>query len=172
MMKPGNIYQNGKKNSLGYKKTIEKEPFANYVKSAFVPKHVLLSNILKAVVKKVCVCVVYYSDISKRIMHEFLGLVSVTETTGEFLFNAIKIILQKFNLDLADCIGFGTDGANNMIGKHNSVWSRIEKFAPNCVKMQCICHSLALCVKKAFEILPSHLGFLLLEIPSWFKKST
>ena len=38
--------------------------------------------------------------------------------------------------------------------------------------MKCICHSLALCIKYAFETLPSSLGFLLSEIPKWFSKST
>ena len=53
-----------------------------------------------------------------------------------------------------------------------AVWSRICNLSPKCVKLKCICHSLALCVQKSFEKLPLNLGFLLTEIPSWFKKST
>lgn len=122
--------------------------------------------------KKVCVSALYYNDANESIVSNFLGLASVTETTGEVLFNSLSSMLLRFNLQFKSCIGFGTDGAKNMTGKNNSVWSRILNESPNCLKMQCICHSLALCVKKAFEILPSHLGFLLTEIPSWFKKST
>lgn len=122
--------------------------------------------------KKVCLCIKYFSEKHLCVEDQFLGLVSVTETTGEALFNAMQTLLHEFNLNLKDCVGFGTDGANNMTGENNSVWSRIKQTSPNCVKMQCVCHSLALCVKKAFEILPSHLGFLMTEIPSWFKKSS
>lgn len=59
-----------------------------------------------------------------------------------------------------------------MVGEHNSVWSRIKKESPNCVLNKCVCHSLALCVQKAFEVLPSNLGYLLIEIPAWFSHST
>ena len=38
--------------------------------------------------------------------------------------------------------------------------------------MKCMCHSLALCIQKGFDKLPSSLGFLLKEIPKWFSKST
>ncbi|GBN01691.1 hypothetical protein AVEN_134270-1 [Araneus ventricosus] len=122
--------------------------------------------------KKVCLCIKYFSEKHLCAGDQFLGLDSFTETTGEALFNAMQTLLHEFNLNLKDCVGFGTDGANNMTGENNSVCSRIKQTSQNCVKMQCVFHSLALCVKKAFEIWPSHLGFLLTEIPSWFKKSS
>lgn len=70
-----------------------------------------------------------------------------------------------------DCVGFGSDGASSMIGEHNSVWSRVKEQSPNCQLNRCICHSLSLCIEKAFEKLPSNLGYLLHEIPKWFNKS-
>lgn len=39
------------------------------------------------------------------------------------------------------------------------------------VLMRCVCHSLALCIQKAFEKMPSSIGYLLAEIPRWFCKS-
>lgn len=73
---------------------------------------------------------------------------------------------------MQDCIGYGSDGASVMVGQHNSVWTRIPAVAPDCIQVKCICHSLALCVKYAFEKLPCSLGFLLAEVPKWFSKST
>ena len=98
-------------------------------------------------------------------------LIPVVRTTGESLFSALKSCLEEFDLPLSDCIGLGSDGAANMVGARNSVWSRVKLESPNCVLFKCICHSLALCVEKAFEVLPSSVGFLLAEIPAWFSRS-
>ena len=96
------------------------------------------------------------------------------DATGESLFNAISTLAGDFGMLLSDCIGFPGASANasNMIGEHNSVWCRIRNISPKCVKLKCICHSLAFCVQKGIEKLSSNLRFLLTEIPSWFKKST
>jgi hypothetical protein len=101
----------------------------------------------------------------------FAGLVPIVEATGEVLFDVMKSKLRQYDLKMQDCIGFGCDGASAMVGIHNSVWSRLRKESPNCILMKCICHSLALCVQHAFDCLPSNLGYMLSEIPKWFRKS-
>ena len=47
---------------------------------------------------------------------------------------------------------------------------RVKLESPHCILFKCICHSLALGVEKAFEQLPSSVGFLFAEIPAWFSK--
>ena len=121
--------------------------------------------------KSLCICIRFYDEENAEIGTYFLGLAKVVETTGEALFEALKKILQKHNIDIKKCIGFSSDGASNMTGNKNSLWSRLKTESPNCVKMPCTCHSLALCVQKGFEKLPSNLGFMLKEVPKWFKKS-
>ena len=64
------------------------------------------------------------------------------------------------------------DGAASMTGRFNSVWSRLSTKAPNCVLIKCVCHSLALIVQHAFDLLPSPIFFLLQEIPTWFSHSS
>ena len=125
-----------------------------------------------ATTKHLCVIVRYYSNSQKKIVTAFVNLISVTRACADDLFDAIKDCLVGIQLRIEDCVGFGSDGASVMVGEHDSVWSRIVAVAPNCIKIKCICHSLALCVKHAFEKLPSSLGFLLAEIPKWFSKST
>ena len=44
--------------------------------------------------------------------------------------------------------------------------------SPNCILFKCVCHSLALCVQKDFDKLPSSLGYLLNEVAAWFSKSS
>lgn len=125
--------------------------------------------------KQLCVMVRYYSEAErpeKKIVTAFVDLVSVVHASADDLFKAIQDCLGKFSLHLVDCVGYASDGASVMVGKHNSVWTRIAAVAPQCVKVTCVCHSLSLCVEHAFEKLPSTLGFLLAEIPKWFSKST
>ena len=118
--------------------------------------------------KHLAIVIRFYSKRQKKIVTEFVGLVPVIEATSDVLFAAIKSTVEALGLRLADCVGFGSDGASVMVGKNNSVWTRLRREAPECVLVRCICHSLALCVQSAFEVLPSSLGFLITEIPKWF----
>ena len=120
--------------------------------------------------KHICICVRFFDDTTDQIGSCFLGLIPVMDATGESLFNAISTLAGDFGMVLSDCIGFTS--ASNMIGEHNSVWCHIRNLSPKCVKLKCICHRLALCAQKGIEKLSSNLGFLLTEIPSWFKKCT
>ena len=94
--------------------------------------------------KLLCVCIRYFSDAKAEIVTAFLSLIPVNRTTGEALFDPVKKCLEEYKLDLCQCIGFASDGANNMIGERNSLWSRIKESNPNCIQLKCICHSLAL----------------------------
>lgn len=122
--------------------------------------------------KNICVCLRFFDETVNEVVSAFLGLVPITEATGEALFKAISDLLLKCGIAIENCIGFSSDGASNMIGANNSLWSRIKVQAPHCIKMQCTCHSLALCIQKGFDKLPSNLGFMLQEVPKWFRKST
>ncbi|XP_042882838.1 zinc finger BED domain-containing protein 5-like [Penaeus japonicus] len=122
--------------------------------------------------KNICVCLRFFDETVNEVVSAFLGLVPITEATGEALFKAISDLLLKCGIAIENCIGFSSDGASNMIGENNSLWSRIKVQAPHCIKMQCTCHSLALCIQKGFNKLPSNLGFMLQEVPKWFRKST
>ena len=121
--------------------------------------------------KHLCVCIRHFSLQEKKIIDEYLGIIPVISTTGEDLFVALKEKLESKNLDLKNIVGYGSDGASNVIGAHNSVWSRIKNASNNCVLMRCICHSLDLVVQNAFELMPSSVGFLLADIPTFFSKS-
>ena len=122
--------------------------------------------------KLLAICVRYYRENTEKIMTAFLGLYPIVQATGEALFQTVKDSLYEYDLTLANCIGIACDGAAVMVGENNSVWSRIKEDSPNYILNKCVCHSLALCVQKAFETLPSNLGYLFTEIPGWFCNST
>ena len=113
----------------------------------------------------------YFDETPKKIETVYLGIIQVLHTTGEALFDALKEQLASSGLEIENCVGYGSDGTNSMIGENNSLWTRIKEAAPLCRKMPCTCHSLALCVQHSFEKLPSNLGYMLKEIPGWFRKS-
>ena len=113
----------------------------------------------------------YFDVKTHRIETVYLGVISVIETTGAALFEALNDQLSKSGLEIQNCVGYSSDGASNMLGENNSVWSRIRDAAPLVRMMPCTCHSLALCVQVGFEALPANLGFMLKDIPGWFRKS-
>ncbi|MPC68345.1 hypothetical protein E2C01_062545 [Portunus trituberculatus] len=54
------------------------------------------------------------------------GLEPINEATGEALFKVTSDLLRKCGIAIENCIGFSCDGASNMIGESNFVWSRIK----------------------------------------------
>lgn len=81
------------------------------------------------------VCVCYYNTELIKVVNQFLGQEEVVSSTGENLFNAIKKVLNKYNLKCEDIIGYSSDEANNVSGQNNSVWSRIKEASLNVVHM-------------------------------------
>ena len=121
--------------------------------------------------KYLCIVIRYLSDKTNQIATSFLSLIPVQEATGDNIFNLINKEIKSCNKDLKNCIGFASDGASNMVGCNNLVWSRIRDVFPSGVQYKYVYHSLALCVKYAVPKLPSSIGFLLTEIPNWFRHS-
>nr|XP_047132553.1 SCAN domain-containing protein 3-like [Hydra vulgaris] len=122
--------------------------------------------------KHLCILARFFSVLKNEIVTKFMGLILVHETTGENIFHLLDQEIKKCGQSLTNCIGFATDGASNMTGCNNSVWTRIKEVSPNCVQLKCICHSLALCIEHPVSKLPSNIAFLLSEIPHWFCNSS
>lgn len=53
-----------------------------------------------------------------------------------------------------------------MVGKHNSVRSKLQDIVPHLITVKCICHSLHL----ACETLPSEIEYIIRETNMWFLK--
>ncbi|XP_031338145.1 uncharacterized protein LOC116167034 isoform X2 [Photinus pyralis] len=123
--------------------------------------------------KLLCINIKYYSVKSNAIKLQFLTFVSVTKTTAEDLYNAVTDYLLANKFHLQNLLGIGTDGANNMCGEHNSLYTLLKKNLNlnNLVLVKCICHSLHLCTSKASEVFSDEIDFLLRETYSWFRHS-
>ena len=61
-------------------------------------------------------------------------------------------------------IGYASDTASVMVGKHNSVLSRLLEKQPKLFSLVCLCHLNALCAAAALKKLPVSLDDLLVLI--------
>lgn len=122
--------------------------------------------------KLLCICIKYYSKNKNEVLTHFLSFLRVVETTSHELYNAVYVYLEKVGLKMQNSLGLGTDGANNMCGVHNSLFTLIKEIINlDLVFVKCVCHSFHLCTSKASEVFHDEVDYLLRETYSWFKHS-
>ncbi|CAI6358647.1 unnamed protein product [Macrosiphum euphorbiae] len=121
-----------------------------------------------SVIKYLCLCVKYFSTKNLCVKIEFLSIIEVDKCTAEALNNHVCNYLKDIGLDISNLVGIGTDGANNLCGKHHSLFTLLKQKSPNLQIVRCICHSLNNALSKATEQFPSNIDFLCREIYNWF----
>ena len=72
------------------------------------------------------------SNTRNAIVTSFLGLLPVKDGTANGLFEIIKSEISISGVLLENCTGYGSDGAAAMVGRNNSVWTRLKAAAPDC----------------------------------------
>lgn len=90
-----------------------------------------------SVSKLLCLCVKFYSAKENSVKTEFLALLQITSATGKALFEVISEYFAGIDISLSNCIGFSSDGANNVCGAHNSVLSRLRQVSPSVIYVKC-----------------------------------
>lgn len=109
---------------------------------------------------------------NKTIKDYFFALIPIQEATGAALFDHIINLFNQFNIPYKNnCIGFASDGANNMMGAQNSVMSRMVEVIPHIFVMKCICHSFHLCASYACEKLPQEVEKFTRDVYNYFSNS-
>ena len=61
-------------------------------------------------------------------------------------------------------MGFSSDNCNVMIGRNNSVLTRVRAMNENVFDMGCVCHLANICVSKAVKTLPLPVDDLLTDV--------
>jgi hypothetical protein len=126
----------------------------------------------KSTQKYLTINVKYYSQNHNKIMTQFLSFLYVEAATADSLYDVVYNYFQDSDLKMHNILNIGTDGANNMCGNFNSLYSRIrDNQNSNIILVKCVCHSLHLCASKAREVFENSIDFLLRETYSWFKHS-
>ncbi|KAK3908822.1 Zinc finger protein 862 [Frankliniella fusca] len=125
-----------------------------------------------SVVKYLAIMVKYFSTKEGTMKTEFLGILEVYRATAEALTGALKEYASNLGLNLKEhLVGLGSDGANALIGRHNSVYSRLKEEIPQIQLIRCVCHSLHNAASEAAAEMPADLEFLVRETRNWFARS-
>ena len=77
-----------------------------------------------SVLKLLGISIIYYSDIHKKVVSTYLGLVEIEECDAENIVLAIKNLLRMKNLNLTNLITIGTGNASVMTGINNGVYAK------------------------------------------------
>ena len=125
----------------------------------------------RGVVKREGTLIRYYDESTLHIATGFLGLQEVPEANASNLFECLDFHITQASLSYEKLIGWNSDGASVMLGRRNSVVSRLKEKQPNLYVMHCICHVSHLIVSDAIPCIPSYVTGLTENLYWWFHHS-
>ena len=95
----------------------------------------------------------------KEVQAHFLKLTHINDGKAETITKAILEYLEKNDIPLSTITGFGSDGANVMVGSTSGVATRLKMLHPQLLSILCINHRLALGTSQAAAAVPYLLHF-------------
>ena len=104
-------------------------------------------------------------------MTRFLDMPICNIGTAEKLFEAIHFTMHEKSIPWSNVVGFESDTTNVMVGKHNSVLSRVRGKQPNVFSQGCVCHLANLCLLAGVKVLPVDVDDFLVDLFYFFDKS-
>lgn len=88
--------------------------------------------------------VLRYVDEKQDIFERFIHFENIHGHTSEYLILTISTLLEKFKLNIKNCVGQSYDNASNMSGKYSGLQARIKELSPKAECVLCATHSLNL----------------------------
>jgi len=89
------------------------------------------------------------------------------------MFNEIIAFFIKNDIPYEkNMVGFASDGANVMMGRHNSVAQLFKEKIPNLFILKCSCHSFALYAFYACKKISEEVESLVRQLHNYFKFSS
>lgn len=111
-----------------------------------------------------------------KISWNFLCIGEPRSTTSRDLLQFVhkKIQENKLSDQMQKLVGFGCDGASNMMGKHNGLVALLQKDYTEIIGVHCLAHRLELAYKDAVKNDPvyTRLTTLLLGLYYFYKNSS
>jgi hypothetical protein len=83
------------------------------------------------------------------VFEDFIGFVETEKTDSSSLFELLKDVLLRCQLNINKCRGQAYDGAANMSGIMNGVRTRFQSLVPSALFVHCLNHNLQLAVQDA-----------------------
>ena len=82
---------------------------------------------------------------------DFLGLYKLQDISADAVYATLRRQLSAYGLDASFIVGFGSDGASVMTGKHNGVGAKLKNDVGHVFAIHCVAHRLALATSSAAE---------------------
>ena len=99
-------------------------------------------------------------ELGKPVTH-FLGMPVCNIGTVAKLFECISASLEERSIPWENVVAFEPDTTNVMVGKHNSVLSRVNEKQPQVYSQGCVCHLANLALLAGVKALPVDVDFFL-----------
>lgn len=121
-------------------------------------------------IKHLCVVVRYSKN--NTIKDNFFSLIPLSRADSQTLYDVIVDLFNSNNIPYKNnLIGFAADGANVMMGKQNSLMTRLKNDVPHLCVVKCICHSFHLCASYASQKIPRFVEDITRDIHNYFNSS-
>ena len=101
----------------------------------------------------------------------FLDMPVCNAGNAASLFELLDGVLESKAIPWCNVVGFESDTANVMIGKHNSVLSRVKAKQPGVFSQGCVCHLANLCLLQGIKSLPIDVDDFFVNLFYYFDKS-
>lgn len=95
-----------------------------------------------SVLKYMAYCIRYFSRSKNQFMNDILGLVVIERATAVALYESTIDFLKCLKLKPTNLIGLGVDGASNLCGLNNSLFTLLRELSLKLQLIKCVCHSL------------------------------
>ena len=120
-----------------------------------------------------CMVIRTFDEEAGAVRSEFYRLAELGEKAdAQTLFAAVESAFTEDAVPFDNLLGFASDGANAMLGRHKSVKTRLLAKQPNQFVMHCICHVAALCASHACsDAIPNEVEQLLRDTYNFFHQS-
>ena len=100
-------------------------------------------------------------------MTRFLDMPVCNAGDAASLFQLLDTVLDSKAIPWCNVVGFESDTANVMIGKHNSVLSRVRIKQPGVFSQGCVCHLVLL---QGIKCLPLDVDYFFVDLFYYFNK--
>lgn len=121
--------------------------------------------------KYLCVCIKYFSKAKNEMNISLLGLILISSSTDDALYNYVITFLKGLNLKLEKLISLGTDSASSLCGKIHSLYTLFKEDVPQLILILCVRHFLDNANTDAAKNLPASVEFSCRELYNFFKNS-
>lgn len=107
-----------------------------------------------------------------RVTTAFLDFAVCNQATAENTFGKLDEKMKLYDIQWSRCIAFSSDNTSVMLGRNNSIYTRIAESNQDVYPVGCACHLAHLCAKKAANQLSVDVEELVIDLYYHFDKSS